>query len=92
LQETLAVEVFPVYIKVDLDELLLLRAAIADMLARNDPSPHSELEAVTNPPPRKSIVNAMSGLPTLTTVACEGGVIELLSQKVSLPAVVFVVL
>jgi len=73
--DTLAVEVFPVYIKVDLDEVASLAALLPSLEIPNFAKVDNRIKD------NNRLVEVLSHFPKSVTVACEGSVIEMLTQK-----------
>lgn len=76
---TLAIELFPVYVKVDLDRLAALQPMVVP--SATDPIQYAGPSESSTPPTLNQIRKMLALMARSSTLTCEGGVLELLSSK-----------
>eukprot|EP00041_Stephanoeca_diplocostata_P039468 m.1630927 g.1630927 ORF g.1630927 m.1630927 type:complete len:2990 (-) comp25400_c0_seq3:1249-10218(-) len=82
--DTLAIDVFPVYVKVDLDEIECIREFVRLWAPARSAREHAredlgEQQQTSAAPGRHNDI--LSAMPKATTLACEGSVVELMSNR-----------
>ena len=83
-KEGIAVDLFPVYLKVDLDKADIFGAFVSGLKPTDGDAPVAGAEA--GPPP--SILKTLAVLPDTVAIACEGAVVEFSKADLTLLSVV----